>query len=81
MAAMSHSLDEMKRQRKEDHEIVSACLRDNAVTRRMTIDFGERVETIANQFGAVFDRLAEVSNAAEKQGALLQAAAEDSLDP
>lgn len=75
MVTMSHRLDEMQRQRKEDHEIVAACLRDNAATRRMTIDFGERVEIIASQFPAIFDRIAEVAGAAEKSGKQLEEAA------
>ena len=33
MATMSHRLDEMQRTRKEDHEIVAACMRDNALAK------------------------------------------------
>lgn len=81
MVAMSHALDEMQRARKEDHEIVVACLRDNATTRRLTLEFGERVDILASNFGAVFDKLADVARGAEKQAAALQADAEDVTKP
>lgn len=81
---MAHALvrlDLLERARANDHEIVTAVMRDSATTRRLTLDFGERVDILASNFGAVFDKLAEVAAQAEKQGAAMKADAKEALDP